>query len=120
MKRNGAVIRNSPKKFLACMSARRRRPGSPDVHLYELLSVIHSMQRDAPDAVTSYSWNIQHRKRDQPQIRIIMLVDNMASVAAVAASLANAFEDIDNVAFVLTVDEDAFFEMVTVDCVQHE
>ena len=120
MKLNGAVIHNRLKKSLACMMARRRRAGSPDVHLRELLSVINSIQRDASDAVTSYHWNIRHRKRDQPQIRIIMLVNNMVSVAAVAASLANAFEDIDNVAFVLTVDEDAFFEMVTVDCVQHE
>lgn len=44
-----------------------------------------------------------------------MLVDNMATVAAAAAILADAFEDIDNIAFVLTVDIDAYYEMVTLD-----
>ena len=44
-----------------------------------------------------------------------MLVDKMATVAVAVTILANAFEDIDDVAFVVTVDADAYFEMVNLD-----
>jgi hypothetical protein len=106
------VQRGRPKKQLACMTARKRRDSSPDMHLCELLTLLNLLHLSA---VRSYSWHIRHRQRQNPQIRIVMLVDSVKTVAVVTAALANAFEDIDDMAFMVTVDADAYFEMVTVD-----
>lgn len=115
MKHSGAVKCNRLKKMMPYISARCRRASSPDVHLCEFQTILDSLHRISAGAVQAYSWNIRHHKREYPRIRIHMLVDNMATVAAAAAILADAFEDIDNIAFVLTVDIDAYYEMVTLD-----
>ena len=115
MDRSDAVKRDRPRKSLACMTARRRRDLSPDVHLYELFTLLSSLKSRVAGAVRAFTLNIRHRQRQEPQIRIVMLVDKMATVAVAVTILANAFEDIDDVTFVVTVDADAYFEMVNLD-----
>jgi hypothetical protein len=111
MNRNCAVKRVRLRKSLACMTARRRRDLSPDVHLYELFTLLGSLKCKLPGAVMAFTWNIQHRLRQHPRIRIVMLVDKLSAVAVVLSVLETAFEDIDDLAFVVTVDADAYFAM---------
>ncbi len=78
------------------------------MYFCQFQSVLAEIGMDHPGNVKAYSWTIRHRKRDMPQIKIVMLLRHGATMAAVFAIVAGAFEDIDSLECMLTMSEQVF------------
>jgi hypothetical protein len=98
--------RRSPKKLVARKTARQRRATSPDVHMVQVQLLIQSLRRYV--IVRAYHWDIRYITRDHPVTYVVILVHDDAAVAT-ACQIMDDDDNIDNLSFVVTVSEDAFF-----------
>ena len=66
-------------------------------------------------SVTAFSYDIRFRQRDRPQMRIALLLDNVAALANVAIFVCGAFRGIDNCSVVVTVSARVYMSFIADD-----
>jgi DNA-binding ferritin-like protein (Dps family) len=104
-------------KQFPAITARRRRPNSPDRHYQEFHQTLQSLQQRyrKDDSIRAYCWTVKYAAyADMPQLSFIILLHHAATTActsAVANALAEAFEDIAYTAVVVTFSRKAFLRI---------
>jgi hypothetical protein len=96
----------TPQKLVASKTARKRRATSPDVHMVQVQLLIQSLKRYM--VIRAYHWNLRYFNRDHPATYVVILVHDDAAVAT-ALLIMDDDDNIDNLSFVVTISEDAFF-----------
>ena len=110
-------ISNLMKKWkqFATITARRRRVNSPDRYYEEFQQTLQTLQHRCLkiDSIRAYSWTIKYTKRDMPQVTMIILLHRAVTTpcSTVVASVESVFEDIANVAVVVTFSRKAFLRI---------
>ena len=103
-------------KQFATITARRRRVNSPDRYYEAFQETLQTLQHRCLkiDCIRATSWTIKYAKRDLPQVTMIILLHRAVTTpcsTSVASALESDFEDIANVAVVVTCSRKAFLRI---------